>query len=161
MWKWKNSVKKLPRIITNLPAILSLRDALRCTRCQCPREDEALATRVEHQLQGFLRRGERKPPSATVHVGVKREKIPAVVNVRPRGHRPGGSPCLVGRCINSSWRRALLPGKEGRDRPRIPSARMFACYYCRQIPTSRAADAHYNCKRGGGKRALSLPRVAG
>lgn len=32
-------------------------------------------------------------------------------------------------------------------------ARMFACYYCRQISTSRATDAHYNCK---GER---LPRV--
>lgn len=50
--------------------------------------------------------------------------------------------------------------KEGRDvLRRVPSARMFACYYCRQIPTSRAADAHYNCKRGL-TRARALSRVA-
>lgn len=29
---------------------------------------------------------ERKPRCATMHAGVKREKIPAVVKVRPRGH---------------------------------------------------------------------------
>lgn len=110
----------------------------------------------------------RKPPSASVHAGVKREKIPAAVDVRPRGdnHHPGVLQCLVGGYINSSWRRARLQEKrvkEGRDvLRRVPSARMFACYYCRQIPTSRAADAHYNCKRGpvrSGQLSLARRRV--
>jgi len=93
----------------------------------------------------------QKPPSASVHVGVKREKIPAAVDVRPRGQPPSWCPpCLVGRCINSSWRRARL-GKEVKEEKegtrrrtsrRVLLARMFACYYFRQIPTSRAADAH-------------------
>lgn len=34
---------------------------------------------------------------------------------------------------------------------------MFACYYCQQIPTSRAADAHYNCKRASATSS-TLPR---
>jgi len=46
--------------------------------------------------------------------------------------------------------RAAAGGKErrrGARSSRSLRARMFACYYCRQISTSCAADAHYNCKR--------------
>lgn len=133
-------------------------------------EGRNVAVEKKHQLQVFLQPNVDPPSplprSASVHAGVKREKIPAAVDVRSRGQPASWCPpCLVGGYINPSWRRARLLEKrvkEGRDvLRRVPSARMFACYYCRQIPTSRAADAHYNCKGGPAPHgALSLSSQA-
>lgn len=128
-------------------------DALRCIRRQCPRKDGASPLRGNISCRDFYN-PVRKPPSASVHAGVKREKIPAAVDVHPRGqlYHPG---VLRVWWVDVLTRRDVAHGceKRGRRGTRCPSscslsARMFACYYCQQIPTSRTADAHYNCKRG-------------
>lgn len=75
---------------------------------------------------------------------------------RENSSRRQGSPertlyqcsCLVGRCINSSWRHTRL--REKRRRYATSSCSLQGCLHAITASKSLyvAADAHYNCKRG-------------